>query len=357
METPSSVLTRWIKRNQLNLPIDRSEVLSLLEREYFTSSSRSEKSAILRYLQAGLDPKNFTWEIARLCLTKAISNAAEKGHTTFKDRVGTEVVSKIKSNAAKKGVDTRIQRFIDEGMSKKDAISRSYNEACLKKGRRIANELDIEIDGLSVSEISKLSGLKKRISFSKLSSEEKEKRRVIWKRSVLQNKSVILTLQKEYPDFLAVALDTEELVNKWYSIYNSIRSSETITNGRGGKGYGISGYHTSSKTGKTYFYRSSLERKFLTVLDDHPKILHYEVEPYHIKLPSESRYVPDVVATSTTGKRIIFEVKPEFKLIEFMASKGTEISSLYDNFYIITCKMMKDLEKLNEHVNQICQFH
>jgi hypothetical protein len=316
-------------------------------------ANRTDKTAFLRYLQCGKNPLEFSWEAAKECHKHSISDNAKRGHKSFITRVGVEEVSRLKSNAAKKGISTRIRKLASTGMSDDEAKRISYSKACVKKGIKIANEFGIDISALSESEISKLSGLKKKKTFSSLSDEDKYEHVLNWKRSVLKNKNVIAEIQKENPSFMLTDFP-DEMVERWYKEYCSIKSTNKIKSGLI-KGYGLGGCYLSTKTGKTYYYRSSYELRFLMFLDDCDKILGYDVEPFHLKLNSGKRYVPDVVAQTVTGYQVIFEIKPEFKIDDFMVSKGNEIMNRYDNFYLIPCKMIDNLEKLNEFISRICK--
>lgn len=78
---------------------------------------------------------------------------------------------------------------------------------------------------------------------------------------------------------------------------------------------GFRGEHfTSSKTGQSFYLRSSYESRYVRMLEEDPTVATYEYEPLRIPYLFEGsthNYVPDFLVTYTDGRKRLVEVKPE----------------------------------------------
>jgi len=86
-----------------------------------------------------------------------------------------------------------------------------------------------------------------------------------------------------------------------------LRAWEEGKRGRGKYVYG-------RKAGRKVWVRSSWEERVVHILDAHPSILGYEVEPFQIPYQFEGRthrYTPDFLVTTEGGIRELWEVKPQ----------------------------------------------
>lgn len=73
------------------------------------------------------------------------------------------------------------------------------------------------------------------------------------------------------------------------------------------------GQHTSSKTGKTFNYRSSWEKQYMEMLDSDPDVIEWDYEFQVIKYEMDGeirRYLPDFLVHYSDGTRKLVEVKP-----------------------------------------------
>lgn len=74
-----------------------------------------------------------------------------------------------------------------------------------------------------------------------------------------------------------------------------------------------SSYFESAKCGKTFYCRSSYERRYLELLESDPDVTSYEVEPIAIPYVFDGRirnYIPDVLVTRVSCGQQLVEVKP-----------------------------------------------
>lgn len=91
--------------------------------------------------------------------------------------------------------------------------------------------------------------------------------------------------------------------------------SETITGLYRSGGFQWSkGNHYSPKTGKTSYYRSSWELRFMVQLDNDPHVKDYQYEPFVIPYVwdgGDHRYLPDFLVEYSDGRKELIEVGPE----------------------------------------------
>ena len=76
-------------------------------------------------------------------------------------------------------------------------------------------------------------------------------------------------------------------------------------------GRGISGYFTSNKENKTFYFRSLLELNFLILIEEDNNVSTYTVEPFSIKLTDNHHYTPDLLINN----QYIIELKPSKHLM------------------------------------------
>ncbi len=78
----------------------------------------------------------------------------------------------------------------------------------------------------------------------------------------------------------------------------------------------IRGIYVSNKTGKTYKYRSSFEKRFILCLEKDSEVLHYDLEPFAITYVDKNgrsrKYVPDFYICYKTGKKSLIEIKSDY---------------------------------------------
>lgn len=351
MKQSIELISRWRKRNVITneiLDFYGIDNLQKFLKDFYFESPRKIREAITCFIKSLTPLSLFTVDFALSLKTQTLSDNAKRGHQSLITRVGKEEISNIKRSAAFKGQEKRINRY--PSLSNEQALKQSYIDALETKGKKIAAQLGLP-GTLSSIEYLKLSGFSKRDNFSRLSEEEKEERCLTWKIQNLKNEKVATLLSKFNPEFklLVVDLLSPTEINDWYSEYCSLLSSFNIQKS---KPYSSckSGYYTSIKTNKTYYHRSSYELLVYRFLDVFKECIDYDVEPYHIKLETGKRYVPDIVCKMDNGKTIIFEIKPDYKVEEFLQSKGNLVQSLYgDCFHILTTKLIEGQEKLNEY--------
>jgi hypothetical protein len=74
------------------------------------------------------------------------------------------------------------------------------------------------------------------------------------------------------------------------------------------------GNYTSTKTGKTIYYRSSWELQYAQTLDADPNVLTWEYEWESVSYTIDNithRYIPDFHVVLTSGKHLFVEIKPK----------------------------------------------
>lgn len=86
-----------------------------------------------------------------------------------------------------------------------------------------------------------------------------------------------------------------------------------------GKSFYVTGRHLSPKTGKTMFFRSSFEKKYMVELDNNVNVVWYEYEPKNITLKYEwngtiRNYKPDFLVTYSNGDKRLVEVKNDYHI-------------------------------------------
>lgn len=355
MEQAKFVIKRWIHRGILDVSrVDElggnEALVKFLELEY-SDQPKTVKEAIVEYLKTttcGIGGYSQATAL-EVHSKKRSANAAEAAQR-YLDTHGKDKLSTVKRTAAFKGVESRIAKHIADGFSRTEAIHKSYTDALAVKGAKIALQLGVKAE--TKQEQIQLSGFQKKKSFSLLTEAEKKAKSVAWKKTNLLNANVANLLVKYNPGFseidISVLSDTE--IEEWYSEYVSIRSTIGIMtfNKSGSVPKYKNGHYLSVKTGKTHWYRSSFEKRFYEFLDFSEWCVDYESEPYHIKLANGKRYVPDLTVTSVSGKKSVIEIKPDFKVEEFMKDKGELVFAALSNFHIITTSMI-DKDKINEY--------
>lgn len=73
------------------------------------------------------------------------------------------------------------------------------------------------------------------------------------------------------------------------------------------------GWHESTKSGKTFKYRSGYEKKVYEYLDEDNEVLNYEAEPFtidYIHKGKAHKYTPDLFVCYLDGNKEVWEVKP-----------------------------------------------
>lgn len=111
------------------------------------------------------------------------------------------------------------------------------------------------------------------------------------------------------------------------------------------------GWYTSTKSGKTYFFRSSWEEAVMHHLDSHEKIATWDYEciriPYYYD-DHKRWYVPDFLVMFTDDKKQVWEVKPEEFLDTERVKNTTTAGKQYclENhmeYVIVTRHVLKEL--------------
>lgn len=78
----------------------------------------------------------------------------------------------------------------------------------------------------------------------------------------------------------------------------------------------IAGFHHSTKAGKVH-YRSAYELNYYLKLDDDPRVVSYQVEPFYIQYTYKGKtryYLPDLKVNLRNGAWLIIEIKPRHML-------------------------------------------
>lgn len=73
------------------------------------------------------------------------------------------------------------------------------------------------------------------------------------------------------------------------------------------------GKYTSTKSGKTFHYRSGLECTVFELLDQDNDVMSFDVEPFQIQYIWEGQahnYTPDILVTFMDGHKELWEIKP-----------------------------------------------
>jgi hypothetical protein len=73
------------------------------------------------------------------------------------------------------------------------------------------------------------------------------------------------------------------------------------------------GKYQSTKTGKSFTYRSGLEEKLFKILDSHDDVMSFYAEPFSIDYIHQGqahKYTPDIIVNFMDGRKEIWEVKP-----------------------------------------------
>lgn len=89
----------------------------------------------------------------------------------------------------------------------------------------------------------------------------------------------------------------------------------------------------SAKNDTHVKYRSSYELKFFQMLEEDNTILNYAVEAFSVSYLDADvvsrNYIPDVLALTTKGKFIVFEIKPEEMLRDLTVQKKAQACKKY----------------------------
>lgn len=73
------------------------------------------------------------------------------------------------------------------------------------------------------------------------------------------------------------------------------------------------GKYQSSKSGKTFTYRSGMEKRTFELLDEYNEVLSYDSEPFQIDYiyrGQAHKYIPDILVHFMNGDKEIWEIKP-----------------------------------------------
>jgi len=112
------------------------------------------------------------------------------------------------------------------------------------------------------------------------------------------------------------------------------------------------GWHYSSKTGQSHFYRSSYEERMYNILDKDDNVVTYETECFRIEYYFENELhitIPDIFASYTNGEQFIIEVKTEYMLNDKLTlAKLTAMKEFSESegygFWLVTESVLDSLE-------------
>ena len=117
---------------------------------------------------------------------------------------------------------------------------------------------------------------------------------------------------------------------------------------------GISNYVYSSKMQTTFFTRSSWEADLVQILDKHPRVISFKMEPFKIPYYFENclhNYIPDFLVVYDDCITSIWEVKRDDFIINDEKSKA-KILALHEygsthqmNTFVVDSKILKLLKK------------
>jgi len=112
------------------------------------------------------------------------------------------------------------------------------------------------------------------------------------------------------------------------------------------------GWHYSSKTGQSHFYRSSYEERMYHILDKDENVVTYETECFRIEYYFGDELhitVPDIFASYINGEQSIVEVKTEYMLNDKLTlAKLTAMKEFSESegygFWLVTETVLDNLE-------------
>jgi len=223
----TGLINYWIKDGTLEIDTyDLYELRDFIENVYM-KHNRKEKEAIATYIRFRNPLKEFTIEKAfEVRLNKVCKKGGEALFNKLKNmsKEEKEIFGKSLSISQIKGRENRYSDLTPEESKKK-----SYEDAIIVKGRNFAIELGIDPDTLTIKELSKLSGYRKKKNYQNLSEDERIKIQLKRKRNFLRNKNVRERLTNKFKNFEDLDVDklTDKEVDYWFSINCSIAPRET----------------------------------------------------------------------------------------------------------------------------------
>lgn len=330
-----NIFKNWAIRNNLEI----SDELFMLFKDKYPPLDRSSRAQFGDYVKTLSKLSDFSADEFIAFKTTNISIKASKGHESFIKNHTKEQVEERYRKSMSCGLETRRRKYPE--LSEKEAIAKSYIDGLITKGKRIAKLLDIEIS--DEADYVRLSGFTKHFNHLQLSDKDKKTRRIEWKKTCLLNPHVTSLLSISIDD---IENFSDLQIEDMYSNYMSIRSTNNVLHNKI-KGYGKSGYIVHNKSTSPLYYRSSLEKWALEYLQEMDGISVVDTEPYSIEYVSDKRhrYIPDIQVIDEKGKELLIEIKPEFKLKEFLETKYMFFSEEVKRKLIIISE--KDLKQFS----------
>lgn len=115
------------------------------------------------------------------------------------------------------------------------------------------------------------------------------------------------------------------------------------------------GFYFSTKMNKEIKYRSSYEKRFISLLDKDISIKQFEYEPFSIQYNIGKRYLPDFKIEYINGTIELIEVKPLFKLEDETVKLKAQAAMLFCqekgwNYRFVT---LADIEKYEQNLSTL----
>ena len=347
-----------IKEDTYNL-----NLLNNFIKNVYMKCTRKEKEAIYTYIRLSFSIEDFSIEKA---LKIRSENVCKKGMKKLKEKINLMTEDERKEYRRKITVGqilSKEHKYKD--LSPKESKRKVYINGLITKGKKEAIVLNLDLSKLTDKDFLKLSGRKKKQSHDKRTEEEKNSKRIQWIRKNLINKNIISLLVDEFPEFSDVNVEkiTNDEAIVWYGRYNSIRVCNSLINERGTRSENSRkkwkcGFFDSIKNNKRMYYRSSFELKTLQFLEDLPKIVSFDTEPFKIKyfhpIKKEIKfYVPDIIfKIKDYDEDFLLEVKPLYMLEEFNTIKRDNIAI---KIIVITEDQIKSKEIFYEYIEENCK--
>jgi len=352
----------WIRNNKL-YDLEEKDLEDFYVKKYCFLKVQ-EKIAIMKYyretkqnlLAFNLDKLT---EIKKY-YTNRKREEAKKGWKNYLENNSLENINKTNRQRIDKIRNKRIEKLKIKYPNKtdKELLKESYSEGIITKGKIIAKALLLDMSLLNNQDFQKLSGYAKKINFSKLTVEEKEKKRLNWMHSNLKNKNVRNIILKNFPEFLELNLEvlSDLEIIKWYCCYQSLRCLQTF---KGKPLWTLAkykhGWFYSIKQNKKLFFRSSYEEQILKNLENNSKVLEYETEPFRIKYEKDNKirhYIPDIYVLYEQ-EPLLLEIKPSSFVEDFWKEKGNYFIKNIKSFlfFIVTEKELEE-KIFNEYVEK-----
>ena len=350
----------WIRNNNFLDKYNRIELLKFYL-EFISDLSVQEKIAISKYYrETGENIFNYSKE--KLTEIKDLYSVQRKasigeGVRRFNTSFSKEEWQNYQNKRVEKIRESRIGKVKESleylTLSNSDLLKVSYQKSIIKKGIKVAENLGLDLSSLSEKDLLKLSGYSKSKNYKSLSLSERKDKKIKWMKSNLKNNIVRDIIISDRPDFIKVNIDSllEEEIEEWYSEYKSILNTKRFIETPWNLYSNCKrGWYKSIKQGKDLFYRSGLELEVYKKLELLEDVTLYESEPFSIKYRKDNklrRYIPDLLCIYR-GKKVIVEVKPEYRVEEFWLEKGQYIEEIKESkFIIITEKTIKN-DKIEE---------